>query len=262
MANILHMGYNRFSLFDGQIKAGRRFTMLIATCDDENQYCEQVEQYIEKLGKALDIEIHCDKYNSGTKLLQNYTNQYQMIFLDIDMKSENGMRIAEKIREVDDKVEIVFLTAMIQYAVEGYRVNAYRFLVKPATYDDFAFQLSDILLRIDSYTKEYIELSQSDQNYKIKLEDIIYIESVSHEMVFSCVNETIRIRGALKKLEKMLNKNFFARIHNSYIINMKHIKDVLKQEVVMKNEMVLPVSRSKKDSFRQSYMDFWGDELG
>ena len=95
--------------------------MLIATCDDEIKYCEQVECFLTRLEESLGIEIKCDKYCSGAELLKSNFNQYKIIFLDIDMLTENGINIAEKIREKNQQVEIVFLTALIQYAVEGYK---------------------------------------------------------------------------------------------------------------------------------------------
>ena len=115
--------------------------MLIATCDDEVQFCKQVELYIKGLGKELGIETKCDKYISG---------KYQIIFLDIELKNENGIDIAEKIRKTNENVEIIFLTAFIQYAVDGYKVKAYRFLVKPVNYDDFVFQLNELFIRINN----------------------------------------------------------------------------------------------------------------
>ncbi len=235
--------------------------MLIAACDDEIQYCEQVEQYVMKLAIALDIEIKCDKYKNGTDLLKSNFNQYQIIFLDIDMGSENGIDIAEQIRKTNEKVEIIFLTAYIQYAVEGYKVKAYRFLVKPMKYDDFVFQLNELFVRINNYEKSNLILTKEGQEYHIKIQDIIYIEVMNHNLTYHCTNFEITVTGTMKKIEKSLKEHYFARIHKSLLVNMKYIAEVRSQTVLLKNGEELPVTRSKKETFRHAYLNYWGDEL-
>lgn len=236
--------------------------MLIATCDDEIEYCEQVESFLTRLGESLGIEIKCDKYCSGSELLKSDFNQYKIIFLDIDMLTENGINIAEKIREKNQKVEIVFLTALIQYAVEGYKVKAYRFLVKPVEYDDFEFQLKDLLLRLDNFDKSNLVLVKDGQEYTVKIEDIIYIEVLDHDLTYHCANYDITVIGTMKKAEAKLQEHYFVRIHNSYIVNMRYISEVGSQGIILENQLELPIARGKKEKFRKAYMDFWGDELG
>ncbi len=236
--------------------------MLIATCDDEIKYCNQVEEFSKKLAQTLGIEVQCDKYESGTELLKKDIRQYKIIFLDIDMKDENGIHIAEKIREIDKKVEIIFLTALIQYAIEGYRVNAYRFLVKPMEYNDFEFQLAELFVRINRFEKSNLKLTREGQDYTIKIDDIMYIEVMNHSLTYHCVNYDITVSGTMKKIENSLTGHYFARIHNSYMVNMRYIAEVKSQEIIMKNGTSLSVARSKKDTFRQAYLNFWGDELG
>lgn len=236
--------------------------MLIATCDDEVQYCEQVEQYIMRLGKALGIEIKCDKYISGSELLGSDYNQYQIIFLDIDIRGENGIEVAENIRKTNEKVEIIFLTEFIQYAVDGYKVKAYRFLVKPVKYDDFVFQLNELFIRINNCEKSNLVLTKEGQKYSIKIQDIIYIEVMNHNLTYHCTNYEITVVGTMKKMENSLKGHYFVRIHNSIIVNMKHIAEVKSQTLLLSNGVELPVTRSKKEAFRRAYLEFWGDELG
>ncbi len=236
--------------------------MLIATCDDEVQFCKQVELYIKGLGKELGIETKCDKYISGEDLLASDYNKYQIIFLDIELKNENGIDIAEKIRKTNENVEIIFLTAFIQYAVDGYKVKAYRFLVKPVNYDDFVFQLNELFIRINNYEKSNLLLTKEGQKYNIKIQDIIYIEVMDHNLTYHCANCEITVVGTMKKMEKSLNEHYFVRIHNSFMINMKYIAEVRSHTILLKNMVELPVTRSKKEMFRRAYLEFWGDELG
>ena len=236
--------------------------MLIATCDDDIQYCEQVECFVTRLGESLGIEVKCDKYQSGADLLDEDFCKYGIIFLDIDMINENGINVAEKIREKDQRVEIIFLTALIQYAVEGYKVKAYRFLVKPVEYDDFKFQLSDLMLRIDNFEKSNLVLTKDGQDYTVKIEEIMYIEVIDHYLTYHCVNYDLTVVGTMKKAENNLKGHYFVRIHNSYTVNMRYISKVKSQYLILENGIELPLSRGKKEKYRKVYLDFWGDELG
>lgn len=236
--------------------------MLIATCDDEIQYCEQVENFMIRLGNSLGIDIKCDKYSNGKELLESNFNQYQIIFLDIDINNENGIQIAEKIRETNQKVQIIFFTALIQYAIDSYKVNAYRFLVKPIEYEDFVFQLTELLIRLNDYEKSNLVLTKDGQEYIIKIKDIIFVEVMDHTLTYHCVNYNITVGGTMRKLEMNLKEHFFSRIHNSYLVNMKYIAEIRNQNLLLKNGKELPVARSKKETFRQAYLNFWGDALG
>lgn len=229
---------------------------MIATCDNEIQYCEQVENYITRLGNSLKIDIKCDNYKNGKELLDSNFNQYQIIFLDINIQDENGIHIAEQIRKSNEKVEIIFLSALIQYAVEGYRVNAYRFFLKPIEYKDFAFQLTELLIRLNNYEKNNLILTKGRQKYTIHIDDIIYIEVIDHNLIYHCIDNNITINGTMRKLESDLQGLFFIRIHNSYIVNMRHVIEVKNKNLLLKNGKELPIARSKKESFRQTYLNF------
>lgn len=236
--------------------------MLVATCDDELIYCEQVEEFVIKLAGTLGIDIQCDKYLSGFELLQNNINKYQIIFLDIDMRDENGIQIAEMIRKKNQKVEIIFLTALVQYAVDGYKVRAYRFLIKPLKYEDFVFQVKELFMCLNKYEKSTLVMIKEGQKYVVKINDIMYIEVMNHDLTYYCTNNLFTAGGAMKKVQSDLKDYYFIRIHNSYLINMKYIKEVKSQSVIMKDGRQIPVSRKKREDFRQSYLEFWGDELG
>ncbi len=236
--------------------------MRIATCDDEREYCDQVEFFVTRLGEELQMKLQCDKYTSGADLLKNNFQKYKIIFLDIDMKSENGLEIAEKIRESNSKIEIIFLTALIQYAVDGYKVRAYRFLVKPMEYDDFVFQVKGLFLRLGQLEKNNLLVKREGQDYMVKIEDLLYIEVLNHDLTYHCTKNDITAPGIMRKVEIHLKEHCFVRIHNSFIVNMKFIARVQSQLLTLTDGTELPLARSKKDTFRRAYLDFWGDELG
>lgn len=104
--------------------------MRIAICDDEKIYRKQLMTELEKIIKSLDVII--DEYDNGKELIDKYDKyKYELVFLDIEMPAMNGIDLARALRVKSDTLEIVFLTGHIEYALEGYEVNALRYLTKP-----------------------------------------------------------------------------------------------------------------------------------
>ena len=104
--------------------------MRIAVCDDEEKFRDQAKSMIDKISGSLDIVV--DTYSNGYKLLEVFDrNPYDVLFLDIEMPAMDGITLAKKLRENSDKIYIIFLTGHVEYAVEGYEVNALRYLTKP-----------------------------------------------------------------------------------------------------------------------------------
>lgn len=236
--------------------------MKVAACDDEMIYCNQVENFLIRIGQEHGIKIQCDKYTSGLQLLKNDINQYSVIFLDIDMEDENGLQVAEKIRKENQTVELIFLTALLQYAVDGYRYRAYRFLVKPITYKDFLFQLKELIIQLISHENHTITIRSGVLEQTINIYHIMYVEVMNHNLLYHCDNKSYTVGGTMKKAEKELMGHCFSRIHNSYLINMKYVQEVKALSLIMKNGTELPISRSRRDDFRRTYLEFWGDTLG
>ena len=104
--------------------------MRIAVCDDEEKYRVHVKTELEKIVNSIDVVI--DSFAQGEDLLKKIENKpYDIIFLDIEMPTMDGITIAKKIREQSENMELVFLTNHVEYALEGYEVNALRYLTKP-----------------------------------------------------------------------------------------------------------------------------------
>ena len=103
----------------------------IATCEDEKEIQDTIEDYLNNILKNTNIEYEIQKYNSGESLLESNLKDIDILLLDIQMDQINGMDTARKIRKVDNNMEIIFITSLIDYVQEGYEVRAYRYLLKP-----------------------------------------------------------------------------------------------------------------------------------
>ena len=107
----------------------------IAIVEDERECQEALIEHLRKYEKEKNEAFIVRIFNDGIDILDDYSADYDLIFLDIHMKYQDGMTTAKRIREVDADAQIVFITALAQYAIEGYKVNALDFILKPVVYD-------------------------------------------------------------------------------------------------------------------------------
>ncbi|MDU4723930.1 MAG: response regulator, partial [Clostridioides difficile] len=149
----------------------------VAICEDEKVHQELLIEYLQKLFNELSIDYDLCIFNSGEQLLENYPEDMDIFLLDIQMGELSGMDIARKIRDIDSNtVEIIFTTSLIEYIQEGYEVRAYRYLLKPIEFNDIKNHITACIEEIHNRRDKYLVISNKYENYKIKIENITYIE--------------------------------------------------------------------------------------
>lgn len=113
----------------------------IAIVEDELEFSMQLQKYLRQYQQENGVEFKISVFRDGTEILKDYKPEYDAIFMDIEMPVINGMDAAEKIREMDEEVVIMFITNMAQYALFGYSVGALDFVMKPVNYYTFAMKV-------------------------------------------------------------------------------------------------------------------------
>ena len=130
----------------------------LAIVEDEQLYIDQLTEYIHRYEAEKKQKFKISVFSDGAEIVEDYKGVYDIIFLDIQMKFMNGMDAAEKIRELDPNVVIIFITNMTQYAVRGYEVDALDYIVKPVEYFSFSQKFSRALGRIKKDEAVYISI--------------------------------------------------------------------------------------------------------
>ena len=120
----------------------------IAIVEDDRNFIEELQTYLEQYAQEEKQEFEISVFYDGAEILENYEPNYDLILLDVEMSKVNGMDAAEKIREVDEKVVLMFITNMAQYAIHGYAVGALDFVMKPITYYTFSMKVKRALKRV------------------------------------------------------------------------------------------------------------------
>ena len=232
--------------------------------DDEPLALQQLVAYISKV-PFLELAAQCQSALEARSFLENDT--VDAIFCDINMPDLNGM---DFVKSLAVPPLVVFTTAYSEYAVEGFRVNAVDYLLKPFGLQDFqraANRLKDRLsetasasdISLSSFhsplSSDILFLKTDYRIVKVCIPDIRYIEAMSEYLKVWTEGEPKPIITLLsmKKIEERL-PNYFMRIHRSYIINLNKIQEVNKNRVIMDQDTYLPIGDLYKDSF-QTYLN-------
>ncbi len=228
----------------------------VAIVEDEKEYSNILKKHLTKYSGLNDIKFIIDEYVDGYNLLDEYKYQYDILFLDIELKQLNGMKTAEKIREFDKKVIIVFVTNLINFAVKGYEVDAQSFLIKPVSYFKFSREIQKIMNKINNKITQFIVVNTDSGMKKLEASEINYIESMKHELIIDTDDKKYRIWGTLKELERKLETYYFFRCNNSYIVNLAKVKGI-EGDFVNIGKDKLKISRSRKKEFMNVLTDYF-----
>ncbi len=233
--------------------------------DDEPLALQQISAYIGKV-PFLELAARCQSALDAHEFLQHDT--VDAIFCDINMPDLNGM---EFIKSLSAPPLVVFTTAYAEYAVEGFKVNAVDYLLKPFGLQDFTRAANRLKERLEAEAKpqpkaesvaampqpvdDTIFLKTEYRIVKISISDIRYVEAMSEYLKVYLEGETKPIITLLsmKKMEEHLPETFM-RIHRSYIVNLTKIQEVNKNRIIMDSDTYLPIGDMYKETFQQ-YLD-------
>ena len=221
--------------------------------DDEPLALQQLVAYISKV-PFLELAAQCQSAMEARAFLEHDT--VDAIFCDINMPDLNGM---DFVKSLAAPPLVVFTTAYSEYAVEGFRVNAVDYLLKPFGLQDFQRAANRLKERLSESavadSDNTLFLKTDYRIVKVSIPDIRYIEAMSEYLKVWIQGEAKPIITLLsmKKMEERL-PDYFMRIHRSYIINLTMIQEVNKNRVIMDADTYLPIGDMYKDAF-QAYLD-------
>jgi len=233
--------------------------------DDEPLALRQLKSYIAKI-PHLELAASCDNAIEAQTFLAS--NDVDLIFVDINMPDLNGV---DFVRSLIKKPMVIFTTAYSEYAVEGFKLDAVDYLLKPFGFADFsravakACSLHELLQNqrppetaepeTAPQDKEYLSVKADYKVSLLKISDIVYLESEGeyvriHMQDHSAVTTLFR----LKNMETALPAESFMRVHRSYIVNLKYIKGYVRGRIFLSETEYVPIGENYKEAFQQ-YID-------
>lgn len=237
----------------------------IAICDDESLFAEELKKLISDYMMEKGLVYEIDIYTSGEALvdLGIEVAKYTAVFLDINMENVDGIKAAEEIREVSREVFIVFVTAYVNYSLEGYRLDAVRYLLKSSTnFVSTVNECVDALMDKLNYSVEKKVFDFKEGKREVSLERLLYIESNLHKLEFHVMEDDMKIYTmyeTLNKFENQLAVNNFIRIHQSYLVNIKYIKNVVRYKVILTNGVELVIPKARYTYVKEQFISYQGE---
>lgn len=221
----------------------------IAVVEDDPAACQQILDYLNRYQSENGEHFTVSVFDDGAKIAEHYRPIYDILLLDIEMKQMDGMEAARRIRQTDDGVVIVFITAAPQYAINGYEVQALSYLLKPVPWFAFSQELKRSIGQARRRENQSILVQAGAKQTRIELDDIIYIESIRHTIIFHTSSGKVSTSSTLKELESKLASHDFFRSNSCYLVNLRHVTGVEDQNCVMSNGERLRISRPRKKAF-------------
>lgn len=229
----------------------------IAICDDEKNICDYLEKRTRECLAKYDMEAHISIFSDGSALLkycrQNPTS-FDIIFLDIKMRTINGVECAKGLRDEGVNSLIVFVTSSAEYVFSGYEARAFRYILKTDLENAFDHIFGECLGELKKHITDFYTIETPSLAKRIPLDEIIYFESKLRLVKLHTKNEEISFYDKLDHIEKELGKKDFLRIHQSFLVNATKIKSLTKEEIVLNSGATLPVSKSRANAVREAYL--------
>ena len=227
----------------------------IIIVEDDNLDANNLISCIKKYGEEKEEEFSVTRYSNVQSFIDAY-NDADIVFLDIAMPGIDGMTAAKMLREKDNDVTIVFVTNMLQMAINGYSVRAFDFIIKPVSYKNFAIRFANILKTVTKKQGKEIWINNKDGKTRINTSKIRYIEIMQHILIFHMENgNEYRNTGTLVSLQELLKDEPFSMCNRCYFVNLGYVS-AIKGNMAILNNISLQVSRAKKRSFIKDLNDY------
>ena len=204
------------------------------------------------------ISFSLNEYENGFYLLDAMETgcAFDLIILDILMPGMNGIQTAKQIRQNNEVVKIIFLTSSSEFAVDSYAVGAYYYLLKPVEKMGFFEIIQRFLRATDPKTEESLILRDGKSLKRILLSDLVHCEIQQRTILIMLSNgTTLQSEGTLAELEhELLRFPYFTKPHRSYVVNLRHLKEITKNEVITDLGTRIPLSRGRYEAISHAFL--------
>lgn len=214
---------------------------------------------VKYFGQHPDKDYEVQEYQKGEDLLFDLENRkyFDLYYLDVEMPGVSGLELARKIKEFHPEVSIVFVTNHVEYAPQAFELNAFRFIPKRLLEEKLPESLDHILPKIDQKDQRVHVIEVHDGVEKIYFKNIRYISKDGKYIDIHHANGNSRKRKSLAQIMKELHSPEFIYIDKSYIVNLRQIVSMVKNEVILKSDIRLPVSRSRQKEVKEQIAAYW-----
>lgn len=235
--------------------------MRVVLCDDNSAFLVSLRSEIRRILKRRKVEAEIYTYEQAANIPAHLISSSDVFFLDIDLAQDgiSGLDLAKRIRQEKDDAIIVFLTNFIEYAPEGYEVQAFRYILKKDMPKKLESCLRQLIVKLQK-ERETIQINISGELLSIPLIDVLYIESRGHLALVHVqkrgtqTGKIYRFYSSLASLEQQLTPQGFLRIQKSYLVNMRRISKYQCKEALIDNGETLRVSEKNYAEQKKQFL--------
>ncbi|NCA67174.1 MAG: response regulator transcription factor [Clostridia bacterium] len=236
----------------------------ISVCDDNMSELKHTEQLLYKFyasHNSMDISIKI--FNSPSDLMEKISSgeRYNIYILDIMMPDFTGIDIGEQIRKNDEYAYIIYLTSSESYALKSYQVRAFQYLLKPVSEVYLFNVLETAINRIDIENSLRFTVNTNNGIEVIAYHHMISAEYYNHSVKYNIIDRQPITSSVLRTpfdivIEELVKDIRFLRCHNSFLINMQHVKTITNKDFIMTNNIAIPIASSKYKQIKENYLDY------
>ncbi len=233
----------------------------IALCDDETKYLDFYETKINEIANKHHLLVDIIRFKNGESLLfylEDNPNKFEIIYLDILIDGMTGIETAMQIRKFNEFAKIIFLTSTESFVYNAFEAKASNYLIKSLHDDKFETVFLSTVKSLNRFlTKEVIRFKSQQEEIAFNLSDITHFESFKRLVIVNTSNKEVHeFYYKLSDLIVGLQDKGFILTHRSYLVNLAYIKTISTNELTLKNNVIIPISRNLLKSVKHSFIEY------
>ena len=230
----------------------------IAIVDDQAEERANLNTFLQRFAEERKLALEVSAFENGESFLSSYENNFEIVLLDIEMQGIDGMETARRLRERDEKVCLLFVTYLANFAVQGYSVHALDFLVKPVSYENFRLKMDRAVTAAERSRKKEIIVSTAEGDRRVRIDELYYVEVMNHTLIYHTRDGALSVRGSIRDCELRLAPYDFARCNKSYLVNMHYVTEIRRSEIRVGGTLV-PIGSTRRQAFLEELTRFMGE---
>lgn len=232
----------------------------IGICEDDTIQKEYLVKEIQEYYREIGRTVMVTAFESAEELLFQYPDKlpFDCVILDIKMKQMDGMKLAERIRQMDARMKIIFITGDRDYVFDGYKVGAVRYILKPYKRLDLVEALTCVNDSVEvSGVEDSVYLAYQGSSLKLGKADILYVQVQGHYIDIYTIGENYNYKESMTNIRKLLDDEYFVMANRSTLINLQHVEKITRTECFLDDGNKVAVSRGAYEGLNRAFLMYY-----